>query len=311
MARLLLVLLRIAIGWHFLYEGLLKLQSFETDHPFRAEAYLRQAQGPFRDYFRGLVPEETGDDPYKLKEMGFSAVLDEVFPEWDAYFERFEAHYGLSDDQYNAASKNRDDLKEEAETYFDAEDATRTAQLDDYKRLDEELEGAPEGELPPFEQQLLDQKRKDFQAARQALVGWLDDSVLRLRDEFRSLLTNEQLRMEPMSEEQVKIDPISVKTAWLLTLAGAGMMLGLFSRISCLAAAAFLAMAYLSMPPWPGLPVNPMAEGNYLIVSKNLIELLAVLALATTPSGRWAGIDALIHALFVRPLKRLVGIDGD
>jgi hypothetical protein len=47
------------------------------------------------------------------------------------------------------------------------------------------------------------------------------------------------------------------------------------------------------MPPWPGLPDNPRAEGHYLYINKNLIEMLALLALATTRSGRWAGLDAL------------------
>jgi len=52
-------------------------------------------------------------------------------------------------------------------------------------------------------------------------------------------------------------------------------------------------MIYLSMPPWPGLPPNPKTEGHYLIVSKNLIELIACMVIATTPSGHWIGLDAL------------------
>ena len=52
-------------------------------------------------------------------------------------------------------------------------------------------------------------------------------------------------------------------------------------------------MIYLSMPPWPGLPANPKAEGHYFIVSKNLIELIACLVIATTPTGHWIGLDAL------------------
>ena len=52
-------------------------------------------------------------------------------------------------------------------------------------------------------------------------------------------------------------------------------------------------MIYLSMPPWPGLPPNPKAEGHYWIVSKNLVELIACLLVATTASGHWFGLDAL------------------
>ena len=52
-------------------------------------------------------------------------------------------------------------------------------------------------------------------------------------------------------------------------------------------------MIYLSMPPWPGLPPNPKAEGHYWIVSKNLVELIACLLVAVTASGHWFGLDAL------------------
>ena len=68
---------------------------------------------------------------------------------------------------------------------------------------------------------------------------------------------------------------------------------GFLTPLAAVSAAAFLAMIYLSMPPWPGLPPNPKAEGHYLIVSKNLVELIACLVIATTPSGHWIGLDAL------------------
>ena len=36
------------------------------------------------------------------------------------------------------------------------------------------------------------------------------------------------------------------------------------------------------------------AEGHYLYVSKNLIEMIACLALVFIPTGRWVGLDALL-----------------
>jgi hypothetical protein len=59
-------------------------------------------------------------------------------------------------------------------------------------------------------------------------------------------------------------------------------------------------MLNLAMPPFPWLPPNPRAEGHYYFVDKNLIEMLALLALATTRSGRWAGLDALLQFLSPR-----------
>ncbi|HZY84065.1 MAG TPA: DoxX family protein, partial [Gemmataceae bacterium] len=98
-------------------------------------------------------------------------------------------------------------------------------------------------------------------------------------------------------------------TVWFLIGAGTLLMLGLFTRFSCVAAAGFLLTTYLLVPPFPWLPTPPAQEGNYLFVNKNVIELLALLTLATTASGRWFGVDALLHwmwqAMFgARPAPR-------
>ncbi len=90
-----------------------------------------------------------------------------------------------------------------------------------------------------------------------------------------------------------QLDLINMATTYGLIAIGACLILGLLTPLAALGGAAFLAMIYFSMPPWPGLPPNPKTEGHYFIVSKNLIELIACLVLATTPSGHWIGLDAL------------------
>jgi uncharacterized membrane protein YphA (DoxX/SURF4 family) len=78
-----------------------------------------------------------------------------------------------------------------------------------------------------------------------------------------------------------------------LSAVGLCLMLGLFTPLAALGGAAFLAGFYLSQPPFPGLPEG-VTEGHYRYVNKNLIELLACLVLASTPSGLWIGVDALL-----------------
>jgi uncharacterized membrane protein YphA (DoxX/SURF4 family) len=86
--------------------------------------------------------------------------------------------------------------------------------------------------------------------------------------------------------------------AYGLLIIGACLLLGLFSRLACVGGAVFLLSLYLAMPPFPWLPEPPRpTEGHYLFVSKNLIEMLALCALATTRSGRWAGLDGLVQFL--------------
>ncbi|HQR06608.1 MAG TPA: hypothetical protein PLN21_07285 [Gemmatales bacterium] len=104
-------------------------------------------------------------------------------------------------------------------------------------------------------------------------------------------------------EDTRMLDLADRTVAWGLTLAGLGLLLGCFTRLSCVTGAILLLLFYLALPPLPGLPDNPMAEGKYLFVNKNLIEALALLALATTASGRWFGFDGLLSLLI--PFKYL------
>jgi uncharacterized membrane protein YphA (DoxX/SURF4 family) len=87
-------------------------------------------------------------------------------------------------------------------------------------------------------------------------------------------------------------------TVWFLIVVGGLLMLGLFTRLDCVLLAGFLVTTYFLWPPFPWLPASPLSEGNYAYVNKNLIELFALLALATTASGRWFGLDALLYRLW-------------
>jgi uncharacterized membrane protein YphA (DoxX/SURF4 family) len=86
-------------------------------------------------------------------------------------------------------------------------------------------------------------------------------------------------------------------TPWTLLIAGGCLLVGLFTRLACIVAAGFLLVEYLSQAAFPWLPKSPMTEGNYLFVNKNVIEFIALLALATTSSGKWLGLDALVGRL--------------
>jgi uncharacterized membrane protein YphA (DoxX/SURF4 family) len=78
---------------------------------------------------------------------------------------------------------------------------------------------------------------------------------------------------------------------------GVCLLLGLFTRTACVIGATFLLLFFLAMPPLPGWPESPRAEGHYLYINKNIIEMLALLALAGTRSGRWVGLDGLVQFL--------------
>jgi thiosulfate dehydrogenase (quinone) large subunit len=77
-----------------------------------------------------------------------------------------------------------------------------------------------------------------------------------------------------------------------LVIVGVSLILGLFTRVGCWIAIALLAMFYIAAIPTSGAPVTGQ-EGTYLLVSKNLIELCAVVVVLTARTERIAGLDLL------------------
>lgn len=77
---------------------------------------------------------------------------------------------------------------------------------------------------------------------------------------------------------------------WGLTLIGASLVLGLFSRYALIGGAALLFMYYIAHPPLFASDSVPM-EGSYLFINKNLIEAVAMLVLLYFPTSHIVGID--------------------
>src|SRR5262249_3104524 len=121
----------------------------------------------------------------------------------------------------------------------------------------------------------------------------------RLTDKQRDMLPFEYRgkALLPPGPRKTTLVWIDWLTMWGVTAVGVCLLLGLFTRTACIVGAGFLLSFYASLPALPWLQVSPRAEGHYLYINKNIIEMLALLALATTQSGRWVGLDGLIHAL--------------
>jgi uncharacterized membrane protein YphA (DoxX/SURF4 family) len=280
-----LVLLRVAIGWHFFYEGVWKINSHAPGHtPFTAEHYLRASQGPLRDLFLMLIPDADGFDA--MKEETMKAVVDKRYDQYARF-------YAFNDEQKPVLEKARDRAKEKATALVN--DPSFKARVEDYKTFLKRVKDKAcekEGDFT-VERRSADQGKLDI--FRNQLLADTRQPVKDLETAANGMLTNEQRQKGPVPPMKGPTYLLDVAMTWSLTLIGAAMILGVLTRLSCLGAAGLLATFYFSMPPWPGLPDIAMSEGHYLIVNKNLVELIAVLMLATTCSGRWFGLDGLIH----------------
>src|SRR5437016_3192845 len=122
LTRFFLVLLRLAIGWHFFFEGLEKFDSLRTgptitNRPFTSASYLKEASGPFANFFRNqagdtyedvlsrltVVLLEPGQDAAKIPPH--TRMPPQLANEWKDFFDRFVQHYHLDQQQAALAEK--------------------------------------------------------------------------------------------------------------------------------------------------------------------------------------------------------------
>jgi thiosulfate dehydrogenase [quinone] large subunit len=89
-------------------------------------------------------------------------------------------------------------------------------------------------------------------------------------------------------------------TMWGLTIVGLLLILGLFTRLASLAGIGFVLLFYLCNPPFIGYFYSIPSEGSYLVINKNLVEVCALLVIFLTGSGRFAGLDRIVHLLVAK-----------
>jgi uncharacterized membrane protein YphA (DoxX/SURF4 family) len=395
-ACVLLVTLRLCIGWQFLYEGLWKIDTLDSAQPWTAAGYLKNAQGPFRDTFRNMTGDP--DDLHWLDEKW-------VAGNWDAWADRFTTHYRLDerqkaklqemiagpkdfraeltglppgvavpkeyqdfvrydpglkriivDGQKHLSAAERDRLLMLVE-YPESEDNQNRGQWDLIRAYEKAIQDVysratrlsfkerlavalgqsdPErtryvfsnfkgtlGDTAPeridayyqellaaynaklkqanktglaFQQRHLEREWEELQELRSELVGPVKALDAELKTEARKLLTKEQLRLGPPGEPWTAQKISDWMTIGALTVLGILLIAGLATRAAAIAGAGMLLSFYLVWPPWPGVAEAPGVTEHAFIVNKNLIEVVALLALAALPSGQWFGLDRLVWA---------------
>jgi thiosulfate dehydrogenase [quinone] large subunit len=123
-------------------------------------------------------------------------------------------------------------------------------------------------------------------------AGYLKQARGPLADLFRDLASRPNL-----------LANADLITMWGLTIVGVCLILGLLTRLASLGGIGFILLFYLCNPPFIGYFYSIPTEGSYLIVNKNLVELCALIVIFATGSGRFAGLDRILHGLFARRPK--------
>lgn len=315
-----MVVLRIVIGWHFAYEGAWKL----AQDDWRATGYLTQSIGPLRPLFLKFVKDPDGLE--RLTEASMTQRIDERFDLLDKF-------YGLSDEQRKVCKKYAErkkdgDPREEGKPFDPVNVKTVFADPDfqadlanykdflldvgaqekaqyEYDKYLQKVETKPGAEPQPRtdynkERMMFNYGKKA--AARQALLARAEAPLKAMETNLYSKLEPQQAAKGAIPKEKSQSQFSDWANMLALTAVGVCLMIGLCTRLAALGAIGLLVMYYFCMPPWPGLPESPATEGHYYIINKNLVEAAALLVIAFSGAGRWAGVDAFISAFF-RKLK--------
>ncbi|MFM7099302.1 MAG: DoxX family protein [Gemmataceae bacterium] len=311
-----LILLRLVIGWHFLFEGLHKIHSLYSPKPFSSEIYFRESSGPLGKFMKGFLPDPDAELISKLDEKS-------ITNEWNSTFKNFTSSYQLTPEQTKSAEEILEkDLKKTKEWLAEGKkeieipspdgkpggtlkiNYTTPQWISYYKSKIDELEKIRTDDRSWYLGKELDKARiaatkAEIAKGRKELGDDYESQRNSFNSDLQKLLTSEQ------KSKTIKIDEkkptfihwINLMTIFGITAIGIGLFLGLFTRVACLGGIAFLAMTYLTIPPFPWLPVPPLNEGNYVFINKNMVEMFGMIVLFTTNSGRWFGLDAILANL--------------
>jgi len=179
------------------------------------------------------------------------------------------------------------------EEYKGTDEYHRVGEIELYKAQVQRYEQNLARAKQDFNYAHLNQQYQELQQLRSAAIGPIKALDRELKEEAGKLLTTGQLALGPVSLPRTPIDWINLQTIAGLTVLGFLLIAGLFTRFAAVAGALMLTMFYLAMPPWPGVPEAPGPEHSF-IINKNLIEVIALLAIAALPTGRWFGLDSLL-----------------
>ena len=316
LAVVMLVALRLTIGWHFFYEGVWKIANADK---FSAADFLIMSKGPFVPLFHAMVPDLDGRVRLAMGpgEEGEGWVTSPVYLEaWKETKDRFASRNKLSDEQKKALDEKFAQYKTSLEEFMTDNQEDINAHylaLDRFiARKNSGVNGAEHEKVRIWEAQV---------KLRGEATAWLKDldamgeemcmAFFQILDEDQQkrasvpyVVTAPEKLPVPLPYFKSRTHFLNVAVTYGLTAIGLCMLLGLCNRLACLGGGAFLISVLMTQPPWPTLiPHAPPVVGHALIVDKNFVEMVAIFMLATLPVGRWAGLDHFLYHWIGRPIE--------
>ena len=97
-----------------------------------------------------------------------------------------------------------------------------------------------------------------------------------------------------IAANEVALSVVDFLNIWGLTILGLFLLVGFMTRYAAVLSIVMVGLYYVANPPFIGTDFGIQTEGHYLIVNKNLIEMIALALLAVFPTGYYIGLDGLL-----------------
>lgn len=332
-----LVLLRLAIGWHFYQQGTEKVAYdaeagwFRVD--FSAEPFLAQATGPLAGWYHAqvsnvhdwptLLAVERENRPLagdqraqaRTEENGQSGLVEfppsapyydwarRIADDWAAHVAELKAVPAFAEEQQAAADDALRMRLQQLADYLAGEADAIVEYQHDLWRL-EKLRSAPEADGVPFYQQRT--AAKEAETTRSA-YRWINE-VRRFEEQFREdlygILSDKQ-RASAATMSAVDAAVVDPRQKRLETISAAAAILiitvGICLLLGFFTRLASFAGALFLLAVIASQP--PWVPGAASTIEQT-VELAGMLVLAGTGAGRWFGLDFFTYALFGKCCRR-------
>jgi uncharacterized membrane protein YphA (DoxX/SURF4 family) len=308
-----LVILRLSLGCHFLYEGVWKITNSDK---FTAEPFLTEAKGPAAPLFYAMLDDLDGRRRLQVVHDDKGAVVrdksgapqvtaDEYLKKWGDLKTKVVSQYHLSNDQIALADALARQYEESLRGYLADNAEEIVAYFGSLDRFEAE-KARGDNDAPYYKKRVWDKQ----QELRAKVKGWFSEidgmtdrykmGLWRLLDEDQRALGYPSSGWNPLNWSRV--EQINFAVTYALTAIGLCLILGFFTPLAALGGAGFMAFVVATAPSWPTIyPPSPPVVGHALLINKDFIEMVALLTLATTAAGRWGGLDFFLHRWFVAP----------
>ena len=323
-----IVLMRLAVGWHFYTEGIKKLEP-----GFTSAGLLQAAKGPLAPMYYSFLPNPSGyaerlatpkkyepltrnqadettewqvayatrqKESIKAKELPLAE-----FPPHAPYTEWAEAVKTEWESKRDAAVKmagGEEAAKEQAENAY----RTRLQQLADFLAGEagaiadfrhelwriERMRDQPGAEEIDYREERIESKGAEI--FRQARTWSTDVNLIEAAyvDDLAAIggLTEKQNEIQEQLRPRSPLDWIDPTVTCVVTGVGVCMMLGFCTRLAGGVGIVFLLSVMASQPPW-------VAGADTKFLGYQLVELGAFMTLAAVGAGRWYGLDSVFRRI--------------